>query len=87
MKREATMAAIRSPKVSGTKNAGTGPYKAISGMGFPIHKPENIQRECQDPSILGIQGIYLKCLAIELVSHKIHVIFTYMYHKFYAIHV
>ena len=42
MKREATMATIRSPKVSGTKNAGTGPYKAISGMGVPIHKPENI---------------------------------------------
>ena len=28
-----------SPKVSGAKNAGTEPCKAILGVGFPLHKP------------------------------------------------
>ena len=27
-----------SPKVSGTKNAGTATYKAILGVGFPLRK-------------------------------------------------
>ena len=30
---------MKSPKVSGTYNAGTEPYKAILGLGFPLHKP------------------------------------------------
>ena len=30
---------VGSPRVSGTKNAGTEPNKAILGMGFPLHKP------------------------------------------------
>ena len=29
---------LNSPKVSGTKNAGTEPYRAILGVGFPLHK-------------------------------------------------
>ena len=29
----------KSPGVSGTWNGGTKPYKAILGMGFPLHKP------------------------------------------------
>ena len=29
---------VWSPKVSGTKNAGTEPYKAMLGVGFPLHK-------------------------------------------------
>ncbi len=29
-----------SPKVSGTQNGGTEPYKAILGVGFPLHKPD-----------------------------------------------
>ena len=28
-----------SPKVSGTEHGGTEPYKAILGVGFPLHKP------------------------------------------------
>ena len=28
-----------SPRISGTQNGGTEPYKAILGMGFPSHKP------------------------------------------------
>ena len=28
-----------SPKVSGTQNGGAESYKAILGMGFPLHKP------------------------------------------------
>ena len=28
-----------SPKVSGTKNGGTVPYKAILGVRFPLHMP------------------------------------------------
>ena len=30
---------MKSPKVSGTKNAVTEPPKAILGAGFPLHKP------------------------------------------------
>ena len=30
---------VHSPKVSGTQNGGTEPYKAILGVGFPLHKP------------------------------------------------
>jgi len=28
-----------SPRISGTYNGGTEPYKAILGLGFPLHKP------------------------------------------------
>ncbi len=28
-----------SPRISGTYNGGTEPYKAILGVGFPLHKP------------------------------------------------
>ena len=34
----------KSPKVSGTKNAGTEPCKAILGVGFPLHKPYSLYR-------------------------------------------
>ena len=30
---------LLSPKVSGTQNGGTEPYKAILGVSFPLHKP------------------------------------------------
>ena len=30
---------VKSPKVSGTKNAVPEPPKAILGVGFPLHKP------------------------------------------------
>ena len=35
----ATFFGGKSPRVSGTQNGGTGPYKAILGVGFPLHKP------------------------------------------------
>ena len=47
------------PKVSGTKNAGSGtePYFwAILGVGFPLHKPYravSTKLICEDSSILG----------------------------------
>ena len=28
-----------SPRILGTQNGGTEPYKAVLGMGFPLHKP------------------------------------------------
>ena len=28
-----------SPTISGTLNGGTVPYKAVLGVGFPLHKP------------------------------------------------
>ena len=47
-----------SPKVSGTKNGGTVPYKAILGMGFPLHKvyPYSLHIG-EDSSILGTQEL------------------------------
>ena len=47
----------KAPEVSGTQNSGTGPCKAILGLGFPLHKPY-IQLIKVSISILGI---YLKC--------------------------
>ena len=29
----------KSPRISGTSNGGTDPYKAIFGVGVPLHKP------------------------------------------------
>ena len=37
-----TASGAKSPRISGTLNGGTEPYKAILsilGMGFPLHKP------------------------------------------------